>query len=93
MGLGLGSGSGLGLGFGFGLGCGCGIGSSWRVRLGEVRARDDGGACREEVAGRRARTHAERLARGAERNGGELAAISDLGDGGEREGLDHLRSK
>ena len=30
------------------------------------------------------------VACGAERDGRDLAAVSDLGDGGEGEGLDHL---
>ena len=34
-----------------------------------------------------------RVACGAQRDGGELAAISDLGDGGEGESLDHLVSR
>ena len=35
---------------------------------------------------------ARRVARSAERDGRELAAVSDLGDGGEHERLDHLVS-
>jgi len=36
-------------------------------------------------------THAERVACGAERDSRELAPVSDLGDDGEGEGLDHQR--
>ena len=65
--------------------------TSLRQVVGEVRASDDRRACCEEVAGRRARAHAERVARGAKRDGRELAAVADLGDDGEGEGLDHQR--
>mmetsp|Transcript_26824 Transcript_26824/g.63405 ORF Transcript_26824/g.63405 Transcript_26824/m.63405 type:complete len:274 (-) Transcript_26824:239-1060(-) len=62
-----------------------------REVVGEVRAGDDRGTRCEEVAGDRARAHAERVACGAERDGRDLAAVSDLGDGGEHECLNHQR--